>query len=92
MGPLETCTICTTNANDLMVQLHNRMPVILPLEAIDRWLNPRITDAKKVEPLLLQYPREAMRCWAVGKAVGNVKNQDPQLMERIDQPRTLKFD
>ncbi len=91
-GPVETCTICTTNANDMMGQLHNRMPVILPLEAIDLWLNPKITDAKKVKPLLLQYSSEDMQSWAVGKAVGNVRNQGPQLMEPIDQPRTVKFD
>jgi putative SOS response-associated peptidase YedK len=90
-GVIETCTICTIDPNDMMGELHNRMPVILPLSAIDLWLDPRITDAKKVKPLLLQYPGEEMQSWEVSKAVGNVKNQGPELMEPIDRPRTLKF-
>lgn len=42
--------------------------------------NPRIADATKVKPLLLQYPSQDMQSWAVSKAVGNVRNQGPQLM------------
>ena len=91
-GPVESCTICTTDANDMMGELHNRMPIILPLTSIDQWLDPKTTDAKKLKPLLIQYPSHEMQSWRVGKAVGNVRNQGPQLMEPIDKPRTLKFD
>ena len=91
-GPIESCTICTTGANDLMGKLHNRMPIIIPLPSIDEWLDPRITDAKKLKPLLNRYASHEMQSWKVGKAVGNVRNQGPQLMEPIDKPRTLKFD
>lgn len=91
-GPIETCTICTTNANSLVRPLHNRMPLILPRESIDLWLNPKITDAKKIKSLLQQCPSQALQCWPVGKAVDNVKNQGPQLIDPIDQRRTLKFD
>jgi len=91
-GPVESCTICTTHANDMMGQLHDRMPVILPRNAVDLWLDPRITDPKKVKPLLLQYPGAEMVSWAVGRAVGNVKNQGEDLMKPIDEPRTFKFD
>ena len=91
-GPVESCTICTTDANDMMGELHNRMPIILPLTSIDQWLDPKTTDAKKLKPLLVQYASHEMQSWRVGKAVGNVRNQGPQLMEPIDKPRTLKFD
>jgi putative SOS response-associated peptidase YedK len=91
-GPVQSCTICTTDANDMMGELHNRMPIILPLEAIDLWLNPKITDAKKVKPLLLQYPSQKMQSWEVSKAVGNVRNQGPELMQPTDWPKTLKFE
>jgi putative SOS response-associated peptidase YedK len=90
-GPIETCTICTIAANRMLGKLHNRMPVILALDAIDLWLNPKITDAKKVKPLLRQCPGPELQIWEVSKAVGDVRNQRPELMEPIDRPRTLKF-
>lgn len=91
-GPVESCTICTTDANDMIGQLHDRMPVILPRVVIDHWLDPSVTDPAEVKPMLLQLPGEQMQSWAVGKAVGNVRNQGPQLMEPIGAPESLKFE
>lgn len=78
-GPLETCTICTTDANDVMSVLHDRMPVILPEAVIDHWLDPDVTDPAEIRPLLAQYPGEQIQFWPVSKRVGNVRNDGPDL-------------
>lgn len=82
-GPVESCTICTTEANAMMRKLHDRMPVILPRQSIDHWLDPSVTDPDEVKPMLKQFPGGKMQAWAVGKAVGNVRNQRLSLMEAI---------
>jgi putative SOS response-associated peptidase YedK len=91
-GPVESCTICTTDAHDMMGQLHDRMPVILPRATIDHWLDPAVSDPDELKPMLKQFPGEEMQSWAVGKAVGNVRNQGPSLMEPIEAPEDLKFE
>jgi putative SOS response-associated peptidase YedK len=90
--PVDSCTICTTDAHDMMGQLHDRMPVILPHATIDQWLDSTVNDPDELKPMLRQFPGEAMQSWAVGKAVGNVRNQGPALMEPIDGLEELKFE
>jgi putative SOS response-associated peptidase YedK len=53
--PVQSCTILTTEANDLMRPLHDRMPVILHREDYDRWLDTGLQDAGKLMPLLVPY-------------------------------------
>ena len=90
-GPVESCTICTTDANDMMGQLHDRMPIILPPAAIELWLDQSITDVEPLKALLQQYHSDLMQAWQVGKDVGNVKNQGPQLMEPVSPPEDLEI-
>ena len=59
-GLVESCTICTTDAHDMMGQLHDRMPVILPRATIDHWLDPAVSDPAELKPLLTQF--RARRC------------------------------
>jgi len=88
---LETYTILTTDPNELMEPFHDRMPVILDPENYDRWLG---TDAPLPTDLLRPYPAEKMRSWKVSHRVGNVRNNDPELLqplekvEELDEPRT----
>jgi len=91
-GPVESCTICTTDANDLMGQMHDRMPIILPRQSIDHWLDPAVTDPAELKPMLQQFPGGEMQSWPVGKAVGNVRNQGPSLMEPVAAPKDLLFE
>jgi putative SOS response-associated peptidase YedK len=91
-GIIESCTICTIDANDWMGELHDRMPVILPRASIDLWLDPKLTDVEILKTMLLQYPGEDMQSWEVSKAVGSVKNRGAELMEPISDPKTLKFE
>lgn len=77
---LPTAAIVTTAANELMQTIHGRMPVILPREATGDWLD---SENRHPEDLLRQFPADLMEAWPVGPAVGNVKNDGPELIERL---------
>ena len=87
---LFTCTILTTSANDLMESVHHRMPVILAPEDWDTWLDPENTDTDELAKLLVPAPEEMLTLWPVDKAVGNVRNNRPELQEPLEghQPIT----
>ena len=78
--PLETFTILTTDPNELMEPVHNRMPVILEPKDYDRWLDPSDPTRPPID-LLRPYPAERMRVWPVGDRVGNVRNNEPELLK-----------
>ncbi|MEM9584774.1 MAG: SOS response-associated peptidase [Pseudomonadota bacterium] len=77
---IDTFTILTTTPNDLMAEIHNRMPVILSPTDYDHWLDPE----KDAEPLFEPFAADAMQAWKVGKAVGNVRNQGAELARAVD--------
>ena len=79
---LETYTVLTTDPNELMEPIHNRMPVILAPKDYQRWLEPGEPTHLPVD-LLRPYPAEEMRAWKVGSAVGNVRNDAPELIAPI---------
>ena len=58
--PLETCTIITTEPNDLMAPIHNRMPVILAPTPYDQWLDPTFQHVEPLKALLRPYPSEEL--------------------------------
>jgi putative SOS response-associated peptidase YedK len=76
-GPLESFTIITTEPNELCAKLHDRMPLILTPPDWPKWL----ATAEDRAHLLTSAPSSLMECWPVGKAVGNVRNQGPKLIE-----------
>jgi putative SOS response-associated peptidase YedK len=80
--PLETFTILTTDPNEVTEPFHNRMPVILEPRDYDRWLDPG-DPARPPIDLLRPYPAERMRAWPVSDRVGNVRNNDPALLEPV---------
>jgi putative SOS response-associated peptidase YedK len=75
--PVESCTILTTDANDLMRPLHDRMPVILDRTAFERWLDPTLQDPAEVQALLRPFPSEVLQAYPVSTHVNNAKNEDP---------------
>jgi putative SOS response-associated peptidase YedK len=81
--PLETFTILTTDPNELMEPVHNRMPVILEPRDYARWLAPGDAARPPVD-LLRPFPAEKMVAWPVSDRVGNVRNNDPQLLEAAE--------
>lgn len=79
---LETFTILTTDPNEVMEQIHNRMPVLLEPKDYDRWLEAGDPTRPPVD-LLRPYPAERMRAWPVNDRVGNARNNDPGLLEMV---------
>jgi putative SOS response-associated peptidase YedK len=75
--------IITTTPNQLCAELHNRMPVILAPETWPAWLGEEPVDEKRLKSLLAPCPSAALTCWPVSARVGNVKNNDPSLIEPI---------
>jgi putative SOS response-associated peptidase YedK len=78
--PLRTCTIVTTAANATMAPIHDRMPVVLPPEAWDRWLDPSRRQAADVLDLLVPAPDGMLVRRAVSTKVNNVKNEGAELL------------
>jgi len=78
---LETFTILTTEANELVRPIHDRMPVIMPEKDYDRWLNPS-TELSHLIPLLAPYPEDKMQAYPISKLVNNPKNDGPEILER----------
>ncbi len=74
---LETFSIITTAANAAIAPMHDRMPVILEPKDYERWL-----DAPAIPlDLLRPFPAENMTAWKVVEAVGNVRNDRPELLD-----------
>jgi putative SOS response-associated peptidase YedK len=80
---IRSFAIITTRPNELCAELHNRKPVVLGREAWPAWLGEEPGDARQLKALLAPYPSEGMSCWPPSTRVGNVKNNDPSLIEPI---------
>lgn len=75
--PVETFTVVTTEANEQVARIHDRMPVILPMDAIDTWLT-----APPIEACKLLKPYEgALELRAVGRYVSSVRNEGPECLQ-----------
>ena len=81
---VETCTIITTEANEVLEPVHDRMPVILKAEDYDRWLDAQVKDTAALQNLLTPYPADEMAAYAVGKAVNNPAYDAPELIDRLN--------
>jgi putative SOS response-associated peptidase YedK len=79
---LNSATIITTEAGPDM-PVHNRQPVVLERDNWEPWLNPAEFDRAQLESLLVPTAEGTLVHHPVGKAVGNVRNDGPQLMEAV---------
>ncbi len=79
--PLETCTILTTDPNDMMGELHNRMPVILHRDDFADWLSPGNDDVEALRALLVPFTAEPMAHHAVSRNVNNPRNDEASLID-----------
>ena len=75
---IKTCTIITTEANELFKSIHDRMPVILGKDAEGVWLDPAIQEPATLLPLLIPYPPEEMEWYPVSTRVNNPADDGPQ--------------
>jgi putative SOS response-associated peptidase YedK len=60
------------------------MPVILPPDAYDIWLDPGFSNVAELQPLLKPYPASSMRRYRVSPRVNHVKNDDPECAAAIE--------
>ena len=77
---LLTCAIVTRAATDALGRIHDRMPVVVPPELWDAWLDPDLTDLDGVNRLLRAIPDPQLVPRRVGSAVGSVRNDGPDLI------------
>lgn len=75
---LYSFTIITTGPNELVRQIHNRMPAILRPEDEKRWLDPTVRDAAALSRMLGPYPAELMKSYCVSRAVNSPLNDAPE--------------
>lgn len=81
---LYTCSILTTDPNELVARLHDRMPVVLDASDWDAWLD-AATPRERLRPLLRPAPAETMAAYAVSPAVNNVRNEGPELLAPLSR-------
>ncbi len=80
---IESCTLLTTEPNELVRPIHNRMPVLLPPDAYELWLDAGEQDPGRLLPLLRPYPAELMRAHTVSTLVNSPRNDSPDCIVQL---------
>jgi len=78
-----TSTIITTDANESLTPVHDRMPVILAPDATGLWLDPSVHEKEKLLPVLKPYPDDEIELYEVSARVNSPKNDSKENIERI---------
>ncbi len=78
---IETCTIITTEANEVLEPVHDRMPVILNTANYDEWLDEKESDTEKLKKLLVPFQASEMTSRAVSRDVNSPANDSPELIK-----------
>jgi putative SOS response-associated peptidase YedK len=79
-GTLRTCAILTTRANSVLEGIHDRMPVILPHDAYNAWLDPD-ADREELGELMIPYPNDDLETYPVSRFVNSPRNNDERCIE-----------
>lgn len=85
-GELQTCTIVTTSANETLKPYHHRMPVVLQPDMFDAWLGDgqeSREDQDRAASLMQPAPEEALTVRPVGRAVNDIRNDSPELLDEV---------
>ena len=80
---IESCTVITTEANDLVRPIHDRMPVIIPRKDYDSWLNPEMLGQETFQSLLQPYPSSEMVFFPVNPKVNKATYENPDCIEPV---------
>ncbi|MGD8725986.1 MAG: SOS response-associated peptidase, partial [Gemmatimonadales bacterium] len=83
--PIETFTIITTTPNDLLAPIHDRMPVILPTDRYDEWLDPANTETEALQSLLGPAPAADLTATPVSTYVNSPHNEGPECVRPLEQ-------
>lgn len=88
-APIISCTIITTEPNELAAQYHNRMPVILHRDDYEAWIDPGEHPPERLLPLLQPFPADLMEAFPVSTRVNTPANDDATLVQPLDAPTAL---
>ena len=80
---IDSGTIITTDPNELMRDIHDRMPVILSPENYDLWLEPEFHGHKELLAMLRPYPADEMTAYPVSTVVNNPRNEKAACVEQV---------
>jgi len=83
-GWLRSCSIVTTRANDVLLPIHDRMPLLLPESAWAEWLDPGNEDVDALAGLLVPAPDDEIELWPVSTAVNKADNNGPELVRPVE--------
>jgi putative SOS response-associated peptidase YedK len=75
-----TFAIITTEPNELIAPIHNRMPVILHEKDFEQWLDRNQKETERLKKLLVPYPSEELKAYPVSKIVNNARNDVPECL------------
>ncbi|MFW6174741.1 MAG: SOS response-associated peptidase [Chloroflexota bacterium] len=82
---VRSAAIVTTEPNQLMEPIHNRMPAILDEEAEALWLDPKTEDPERLMSLIRPHPSEEMEAYPVSSKVNSPRNDSPELLEPVPE-------
>ena len=85
---LESCSILTTAANELLDDVHDRMPVILPRRHHETWLSAPAAEAQRLAELLVPFDASYMKRYAVSSLVNKPQNETPECAQEVANPET----
>jgi putative SOS response-associated peptidase YedK len=78
--------IITTEPNDLMKPIHDRMPVVLPESAWDTWFDAENNDTDSLHKLLIPAPANEFERWPIATLVNKPANNGPEVIDPIEVP------
>ena len=88
---LDTAAMITTDANAVLAPIHHRMPVILPPDKFDMWLDCANVSALEASALLVQAPAVAMEAFEISPAVNRVANDRSEIQEPYTAPESAEM-
>jgi len=80
---IKSCAIITTSANELLEPVHDRMPVILPEDKYQLWLNEEVSPTE-LKKLLEPYSSDEMQSYPVSSQVNYTETDNEDLVKRVD--------
>jgi len=80
---IESCSILTTHANNLIATLHDRMPVLLSPSEYDQWLDRNINDPQQLMGMYTPYPSETLRAMPISPLINNPRHDSPDCLASV---------
>jgi putative SOS response-associated peptidase YedK len=91
---VESCSILTTTPNQLLADVHDRMPVILPRRHYESWLTAPGSETGRLAELLVPFDSSFMKRYAVSSLVNKAQNEMPEcaveVAEEVEKPEAQR--